>query len=42
MAAEVVPELSDFIDMHRVPLGPAVRMGRRKRHPGFVNAPGFR
>jgi hypothetical protein len=23
------------------PLGPAVRMGRRKGHPGFGNAPGI-
>jgi hypothetical protein len=44
------PKLSDSFDSHlpaeasaqagRGPLGSAVRRGRRKKHPGFDNAPG--
>jgi len=31
------PKLSDFVDAHRVPLGSAVRMGRRNLFAGRLN-----
>jgi hypothetical protein len=33
----VPPKLSDFVDAHRVPLGSAVRMGRRNLFAGRLN-----
>jgi hypothetical protein len=35
--AFVVPKSSDYIDLHQVPLGSAVRMGRRNLFAGRLN-----
>ena len=34
---ELKPKLSDFVDLHRIPLGSAVRMGRRNLFAGRRN-----
>jgi hypothetical protein len=34
---QLIPKLSDFVDAHRVPLGSAIRMGRRNLFAGRRN-----